>query len=81
LVRVLLFGPLADLAGWRERRLEPAPASLSALRAVLAEITPRLANALTAPGIMTVVDHQLIRDDIILRADTEVAFMPPMSGG
>jgi sulfur-carrier protein len=80
-VRVLLFGPLGDLAGWREHRLEPAPVSLSALRTMLAEMAPRLANALTAPGVITAVDHRLVRDDIALLDDMEVAFMPPMSGG
>ena len=35
MARVLLFGPLRDVAGWRERTLEPPPATLSALRAML----------------------------------------------
>ena len=40
MARVLLFGPLRDLAGWREREIESA--SLKALRAWLAEEDERL---------------------------------------
>ena len=35
MARILLFGPLRDVAGWRERELNPVPKTLSALRAFL----------------------------------------------
>jgi molybdopterin synthase sulfur carrier subunit len=80
-VRVLLFGRLADVAGWRERTIAPAPASLSALRALLGADDPRLGEALGAKGVRAAVDRLIVLGDAALAAGMEVAFMPPMSGG
>jgi len=80
-MRVLLFGKLRDVAGWRERAIEPAPATLAALRAVLAMEAPDLVAALDGPGISAVINRQMVRGDHPLAADDEVAFLPPMSGG
>ena len=81
MARVLLFGKLRDVAGWRERAVSPAPASLVALRAFLALDDPDLAAALSGPGIQAVVNRQIVRGDHPLVAGDEVAFLPPMSGG
>jgi molybdopterin synthase sulfur carrier subunit len=78
---VLLFGPLSDLAGWRERRIEPAPPSLFALRDVLAADDAGLGAALHGPGVQTAVNKIVVRGDAPLVAAAEVAFLPPMSGG
>lgn len=78
--RVLLFGRLADVAGWRERQLD-LPASLDALRAVLTADNPVLGEALAGPGVMAAVDQALVRGDAPLAGVAEVAFLPPMSGG
>lgn len=72
MAKVLLFGRLADLAGWRERAIE-AP-TLAALKALLADIVD-------APGVNAAVDHAIVRGDVSLCAASEVAFLPPMSGG
>ncbi len=77
--RVLLFGPLRDLAGWREREME-AP-SLSELRALLTREDAALGAALSATGVQVAVDQALVRGDLMLSAASEVAFLPPMSGG
>lgn len=81
MVRVLLFGRLRDVAGWRERRVEPTPATLSALKAMLGGEDAGLAAALAAPGVQVAVDKALVRGDAALAADAEVAFLAPMSGG
>jgi sulfur-carrier protein len=81
MARVLLFGRLADIAGWRERRIEPLPASLSALRALLSAEDPRLGEALGAKGVQAAVDKTIVRGDLALAAGMEVAFLPAMSGG
>ena len=81
MARVLLFGPLRDLAGWRERAFAPAPATLSALRAALSAEDPVLGEALAGPGVQAAVDKALVRGDVQLSAGSEVAFLPPMSGG
>ena len=79
MARVLLFGRLADQAGWRERTFEAA--SLAALRDLIAQDDPDLAEALSGPGVQVAVDKTLVRGEAILAAATEVAFLPPMSGG
>lgn len=81
MARVLLFGRLCDLAGWRERRVDPPPLSLSALKAALADEDPALGRALNGPGVQAAVDKTLVRGDIALPPGAEIAFLPPMSGG
>lgn len=79
MARVLLFGPLRDLAGWREREVESP--SLAALRSTLAAEDAALAAALAAPGVQVAVDQAIVRGDLALGPASEVAFLPPMSGG
>jgi molybdopterin synthase sulfur carrier subunit len=79
--QVLLFGRLADIAGWRARAIEPGPDTLFALKARLAADNPRLGEALDAPGVRAAVDKALARGDMALPGGVEVAFLPPMSGG
>lgn len=70
MAKVLLFGRLSDLAGWREREIEAA--SLGDLKAML---------SLDAPGVQVAVDQVIVRGDMALTGASEVAFLPPMSGG
>ncbi len=79
MARVLLFGRLGDLAGWRERTFEPAPDSLDGLRGVIAAEDAALGQALV--DVQVAVDLAIVRGDAPLRPDAEVAFLPPMSGG
>jgi sulfur-carrier protein len=81
MVRVLLFGRLADVAGWRDRIVAPAPATLSALQRQIAAEDPQLAEALAGVGVRAAVDQVLSRADVSLSGVKEVAFMSPMSGG
>ena len=80
-MRVLLFGRLGDVAGWRERAFDPAPATLEALKALIAAADPALGEALAGKGVQAAVDRVLVRGDAALAAGAEVAFLPPMSGG
>ncbi|HEY8573868.1 MoaD/ThiS family protein [Phenylobacterium sp.] len=79
MAKVLLFGRLADIAGWRERQVESP--FLSALRSRLSDDDPRLGEALAASGVQVAVDQMIVRGDTALNAGAEVAFLPPMSGG
>lgn len=79
MARVLLFGRLADQAGWRDRVIEAG--DLAALRARLTSDDPELGEALRGPGVQVAVDKAIVRGDAALTAATEVAFLPPMSGG
>jgi molybdopterin synthase sulfur carrier subunit len=78
MARVLLFGPLRDVAGWRER--EVAAGSLTELRAALSE-DAILAEALAGPGVQVALDQVIVRGEAALTPASEVAFLPPMSGG
>lgn len=78
MARVLLFGRLADAAGWRSRDVPGA--SLAEIRAALSEDAV-LAEALAGPGVQAAVDKVIVRGEAVLTAASEVAFMPPMSGG
>jgi molybdopterin synthase sulfur carrier subunit len=80
MARVLLFGPLRDLAGWREREL-PA-GSLAELRARLAAEDAALGEALAQPTVKVALNQAILQaEDAELSAAAEVAFLPPMSGG
>ena len=79
MARVLLFGALSDLAGWREKTLEAM--SVSDLRRQLAATDAPLGEALDGPGVQVAVDQAIVRHDAALSAGSEVAFLPPMSGG
>jgi sulfur-carrier protein len=80
-VKVLLFGRLRDVAGWRERAFDPDPPRLSALKALIRREDEGLADALDGPGVQAAVNHVLTRSDAELPSAAEVAFLPPMSGG
>ena len=81
MARVLLFGRLSDLAGWRTKTFTPAPDTLAALKARILLDDPALGEALAGPGVQAAVDKALVRGDAVLSAASEVAFLPPMSGG
>ncbi len=80
-MRILLFGRLSDTAGWRERELETPPATIAALRALLAAEDAALGEALAGKGVQVAVDKAIVRGDAALAPGAEVAFLAPMSGG
>jgi molybdopterin synthase sulfur carrier subunit len=81
MARVVLLGRLRDIAGWRERALEPAPETLSALRRLLSQEDAALGEALAGTGVQAAVNKTLTRGDVALQPGDEIAFLPPMSGG
>ena len=80
-MKVLLFGRLRDVAGWRERDFDAAPTHLSALKALIGSEDAGLAAAIDGPGVRASVDRVLVKGDVALHPKAEVAFLPPMSGG
>lgn len=79
MARVLMFGALQRVAGWRERVFEVE--SLDGLRTILAAEDAALAASLTAPGVFAIINQDIVRGDHPLAPDDEVAFAPPVSGG
>jgi molybdopterin synthase sulfur carrier subunit len=51
------------------------------LRRILGDDDASLGEALAGPGVQVAVDKAIVRGDVALAAATEVAFLPPMSGG
>lgn len=84
MTRLLFFGRLRDVAGSGER-VVTLPAHIETvadLRAWLAAEDGELGAALDGRGIHVVVDQVICnRDTQSVSAATEVAFMPPLSGG
>lgn len=76
-----MLGRLRDVAGWRERTFDPPPATLSALRALLAQEDPTLGEALAGKGVQAALNKTLTRVDVPIEQGDEIAFLPPMSGG
>lgn len=76
-----MLGRLRDVAGWRERTLDPVPLTLSALRELLAREDPALGEALAGKGVQAAVNKALVRADAAIAPGDEIAFLPPMSGG
>lgn len=81
MAKVLMLGRLRDVAGWRERTLDEAPDTVSALRELLAREDPALGEALAGKGVQAAVNKALVRADAAIAPGDEIAFLPPMSGG
>ena len=81
MAKVLLLGRLRDVAGWRERTLDPAPDRLSLLREFLSREDAALGEALAGRGVQAAVNKAVVRGDVALSPGDEIAFLPPMSGG
>ncbi len=81
MAQVLRRGRLRDSAGWRERTFDHPPATLFALRDLLASEDPALGEALAGKGVQAALNKTLTRDDAPIGANDEIAFLPPMSGG
>lgn len=79
MARVLLFGRLSDVAGWRERIVEGE--TISAVRSQLSAEDEALAEALAGAGVQVALDQEIVRGDAALTPRSELAFLPPMSGG
>ena len=76
-VTVLYFASLRDAAG-RDSETLPAPVSLPAL---YAELRARHGFSLPAERLRVAVDGAFAAWDTPLREGSEIAFIPPVSGG
>ena len=79
-VRVLFFGLLKDLAGKSSDSIElREDASVRDVLEYYAAQSPRLKESLAALAVA--VNQQYAGPETALRADDEVALLPPVSGG
>ncbi|MFO0926974.1 MAG: molybdopterin converting factor subunit 1 [Gemmataceae bacterium] len=80
IVRVQLFARSRDLAGADAVTVElPAGATVAALRAALAAAYPRLSGLLARCAVA--VDTEFARDEDSVQEGSEIALLPPVSGG
>jgi molybdopterin synthase sulfur carrier subunit len=75
---VLYFASLRDAAGVERERIATEEGSL---RALYASLQKRYGFRFTPEQLRVAVDGEFARWDDALRADSEVVFMPPVSGG
>jgi molybdopterin converting factor small subunit len=79
-IRVLAFASAGDVLGSPEIEVEvPAGTRVAQLGAVLTERWPALAPHW--PRLAVAVDGELARPDAPLAENSEVALLPPVSGG
>jgi molybdopterin synthase catalytic subunit len=79
-VTVRMFARARDLAGTSEVRLDLKPgATVGELRQHLAHAYPRLAPLLERSALA--VDNELAPDTKMLSSESEIALLPPVSGG
>jgi molybdopterin converting factor small subunit len=57
----------------------PDPARVSDLRSALADQVPALASL--SPSLLIAIDSEYARDDSLIPPDSEIAAIPPVSGG
>ncbi|MDR6992434.1 molybdopterin converting factor subunit 1 [Luteimonas sp. 3794] len=77
-VRVLYFASLRDAAGQGE---ETWTTDAADLRALYAELSARHGFALPVDRLRVAVDGTFAHWDDALQAGSEIAFIPPVSGG
>ena len=83
MVSVAFFGRLAD-AAWREPRVIALPsdiATIGALRLWLPSVAPALTDQLDPATVRAAIGDTLVSDEAALTPTSEVAFLPPVSGG
>lgn len=82
-MRLLYFGRLAEVAGTRggEVDLPAGVATVGRARGWIGRENPALGQALASPTVRAVVDDEVATDDRSLSGATELAFLPPVSGG
>lgn len=78
-LKLVFLGRLEDAAGAPELAVAPA----SSLDAVLADLDPALAAALSGERVRLALNGTLVADRgaLTLRDGDELAFLPPVSGG
>ena len=75
-MKLLFFGPLADIAGKTEYDLSKIQ-NTDQLRKKIFEKHPELVSH----TFLVAVNKKVQRENVVLNSDDEVALLPPFSGG
>lgn len=76
MVRLLLFGKLKDITGFSEIKLS-GMRNTRELKKYLFKKYPQLRKEV----FLISVNREIINQDIPIKEDDEIAFLPPVSGG
>lgn len=80
IVRIQLFAAARDRAGQNWLDLEmPEAATVGALKRKLREVCPAIANILA--HAMLAVDADYASDEVVVSPSSQIALIPPVSGG
>lgn len=80
-LRLLFFGKLADLAGPERLMDDGCLIDVASVIAALARDVPALAPMLAPDSCRYVLDQQIVPMTAPLADASELAFLPPVSGG
>ena len=83
MAKILFFGPLREIMGVKEHVLdfEEGPLLRSDLVKQLAEGQQTVVDELGSASVRIIADNAIVADDFDLSGSSEIAFLPPMSGG
>ena len=80
IIQVALFAAAREAAGTNEIQVEVSdPASVSNLKIAMAEQYESLSEIIPRSAIS--VDHEYATDNVTINVQSEVALIPPVSGG
>ncbi len=80
IIQVRLFAQLRDAFATDVLIVDiPEDAKLGDLRRHLHAMRPHLAAALNQCQVA--LDHELVTDDVVIKPNSEIAWLPPVSGG
>lgn len=80
-MRVLFYGPLADMLGSEIDLSIELPCTVAVLRQRLAETEPTAADVLASKRARACVGESIVPETHLIAPDDEVEFFPPVSGG
>lgn len=79
-IKVVLFASARDILGEREIEMElPDSATVVDLKQVMMSQFPQVADLVLRSAIS--VDHEFANDSLPLQPGSEIALIPPVSGG
>ena len=81
MINVLFFASYREKLGCDSLQVQEHPASLSALRAQLAERGEAWQEVMDDQRVLVALNQAMTRKDVELNDGDEVAFFPPVTGG
>lgn len=83
MARILFLGRLADSAEASEWSVDLPQSTMAvdAIRALIGDRNPYLAEELGRATVRVAVNGELVLPGAVARQDDEIAFLPPVSGG